>query len=80
MATPLLWTRQEDTIGVLGLALNACDERTNGHREATEQIRELIETARELWCDASRRPRTRASGAGPRAPPSGCSISRTSWR
>ena len=49
MATPLLWTRQEDTIGVLGLALNACDERTNGHREATEQIRELIETARELW-------------------------------
>src|SRR5438093_4332573 len=27
MATPLLWTRQPDTIGVLGLALNACDER-----------------------------------------------------
>ena len=49
MATPLLWTRQADTIGVLGLALNACDERSNGHREATEQIRELIETARELW-------------------------------
>jgi len=49
MATPLLWTRQADTIGVLGLALNACDERSNGHREETEQIRELIETARELW-------------------------------
>ena len=30
MATPLLWTRQPDTIGVLGLALNACYER-NGH-------------------------------------------------
>ena len=24
MATPLLWTRQPDTIGVLGLAINAC--------------------------------------------------------
>ena len=41
MATPLLWTRQADTIGVLGLALNACDERSNGHREETERIREL---------------------------------------
>ena len=49
MATPLLWTRQADTIGVLGLALNACDERSNGYREATEQIRELLETARDLW-------------------------------
>ena len=27
MATPLLWTRQADTIGVLGLAINACAER-----------------------------------------------------
>jgi hypothetical protein len=35
MATPLLWTRQPDTMGVLGLALNACDERSNGHREET---------------------------------------------
>ena len=26
MATPLLWTRQPDTVGVLGLALNACEE------------------------------------------------------
>src|SRR6187455_455155 len=49
MATPLLWTRQADTIGVLGLALNACDERSNGHREATERIRELLEAARDLW-------------------------------
>jgi uncharacterized protein len=49
MATPLLWTRQADTIGVLGLALNACDERSNGHREATEQIRELLSVARDLW-------------------------------
>jgi len=49
MATPLLWTRQADTIGVLGLALNACDERTNGHREETERIRELLLAARDLW-------------------------------
>jgi len=49
MATPLLWMRQADTLGVLGLALNACDERSNGRREETEQIRELILTARDLW-------------------------------
>jgi predicted TIM-barrel fold metal-dependent hydrolase len=48
MATPLLWTRQPDTIGVLGLALNACDER-NGHPGELEQIRELVGTARDLW-------------------------------
>jgi predicted TIM-barrel fold metal-dependent hydrolase len=49
MATPLLWTRQQDRIGVLGLALNACDDRSNGHREELEQIRELLTTAQEMW-------------------------------
>jgi len=49
MATPLLWTRQQDTVGVLGLALNACDDRSNGHRDELEQIRQLLMTARELW-------------------------------
>jgi predicted TIM-barrel fold metal-dependent hydrolase len=49
MATPLLWTRQQDTIGVLGLALNACDDRSNGHRDELEQIRELLAAAREMW-------------------------------
>jgi predicted TIM-barrel fold metal-dependent hydrolase len=48
MATPLLWTRQPDTIGVLGLALNACDDR-NGHRDEHDQIKELLLAARELW-------------------------------
>jgi uncharacterized protein len=48
MATPLLWTRQADTIGVLGLALNACFE-CDGYREETEQIRELLLAANELW-------------------------------
>ncbi len=51
MATPLLWMRQADTIGVLGLALNACDERSNGYREQTEQIRELLLAARDLWLE-----------------------------
>jgi len=48
MATPLLWTRQADTIGVLGLALNACADR-DGHKEEREQIRELVAAARDLW-------------------------------
>jgi predicted TIM-barrel fold metal-dependent hydrolase len=49
MATPLLWTRQPDRIGVLGLALNACDDRSNGHRDELEQIRELLLAAQEMW-------------------------------
>jgi predicted TIM-barrel fold metal-dependent hydrolase len=48
MATPLLWTRQQDTIGVLGLALNACYER-DGYPKELEQIRQLLATAQELW-------------------------------
>jgi predicted TIM-barrel fold metal-dependent hydrolase len=48
MATPLLWTRQADTIGVLGLALNACYER-NGYPTELEQIKELLMTAQDLW-------------------------------
>src|SRR6266566_4465236 len=48
MATPLLWTRQQDTVGVVGLALNACDDRSNGHRAELEQIRELLTTARDM--------------------------------
>jgi predicted TIM-barrel fold metal-dependent hydrolase len=48
MATPLLWTRQADTIGVLGLALNATADR-DGHQEERDRIRELLEAARELW-------------------------------
>ena len=48
MATPLLWSRQTDTVGVLGLAINACSER-NGHIAEVERIRELIVAARDLW-------------------------------
>ncbi len=50
MATPLLWLRQPDTIGTLGLALNACDERNGGvSRAELERIRDLILAARGLW-------------------------------
>src|SRR5579862_711252 len=48
MATPLLWSRQPDTVGVLGLAISACAER-NGRVEHLDRIRELLLTARELW-------------------------------
>jgi predicted TIM-barrel fold metal-dependent hydrolase len=48
MATPLLWSRQPDMIGVLGLAINTCAER-NGYAETVDGIRELLEAARELW-------------------------------
>jgi predicted TIM-barrel fold metal-dependent hydrolase len=52
MATPLLWTRQTDTIGVLGLALNACRER-DGYVDARERIGELVGCARDLWRTAA---------------------------
>jgi predicted TIM-barrel fold metal-dependent hydrolase len=51
MATPLLWTRQADTVGVLGLALNATDDR-NGRPEDLDRIRELISAAQKLWADS----------------------------
>lgn len=49
MASAMLWLRQSDTFGVLGLALNACDERANGHHEATERLRDLLLVTRDLW-------------------------------
>ncbi len=48
MATPLLWMNQPDSIGILGLALNACDDR-DGYPEELDGIRELLLAARDLW-------------------------------
>ncbi|HUZ98726.1 MAG TPA: amidohydrolase family protein [Gaiellaceae bacterium] len=48
MALPLLFIRQQDSFGALGLALNATYE-SNGHAGDLIQIRELLLTARELW-------------------------------
>jgi len=49
MAMPLLFVRQPDAFGALGLALNATEEPNGVHREELEQIRELLEAARDLW-------------------------------
>jgi len=48
MAAPLLWLRQPDTLGVLGLAINTCAER-DGYPETLDRISELLEVARDLW-------------------------------
>jgi len=49
MALPLLFVRQPDAFGALGLALNATEEPDGLHREELGQIRELLEAARDLW-------------------------------
>ena len=59
MATPLLWTRQPDTIGVLGLALNACDERNGKLDELDADPRAPDEGPRRLARAA------RGRGGGP---------------
>src|SRR5262249_39293120 len=49
MAPPVLFTRQQDGFGALGLALNATEEPNGYHREELDEIRELLLAARELW-------------------------------
>jgi uncharacterized protein len=67
MALPLLFTRQQDGFGALGLALNATEEPNGHHREELDQIRELLVAARDLWAtlpdtaDADKRDVTRAA-------------------
>jgi predicted TIM-barrel fold metal-dependent hydrolase len=48
MAVPLLWLRQHDAIGALGLAVNASRER-DGYSEDASRIEELLVTAQEVW-------------------------------
>lgn len=48
MAVPLLWLRQRDAIGALGLAVNASRER-DGHEEEAWRIQELLVAASDLW-------------------------------
>jgi uncharacterized protein len=52
MAVPLLWLRQRDAIGALGLALNASRER-DGHEEEAWRIQELLVAASELWQESA---------------------------
>jgi predicted TIM-barrel fold metal-dependent hydrolase len=49
MAMPLLFMRQPDAFGALGLALNATEEPNGTHRDELGRIRELLEAARDLW-------------------------------
>jgi predicted TIM-barrel fold metal-dependent hydrolase len=49
MATPLLWARQPDSVGVLGLALNTCQEGNGYELEELPRIHELLLCARDLW-------------------------------
>ena len=79
MATPLLWTRQADTIGVLGLALNAtAPTGTATRRSATGSASCSRPRATSGAC--CRRSTTRASSASSAARRFGSSTSRTSWR
>ena len=48
MAMPFLWLRQQESIGALGLALNACAER-DGRPETTDRIESLLRAATALW-------------------------------
>jgi hypothetical protein len=48
MAMPFLWLRQPDTLGGLGLALNAAAER-DGNADVTDRLGELLEAAAALW-------------------------------
>jgi predicted TIM-barrel fold metal-dependent hydrolase len=55
MSVPMLWTRQPDAIGALGLAVNASRER-DGNPEAAERMQELLSTAHELWQESAEQP------------------------
>jgi uncharacterized protein len=52
MAVPMLWLRQRDAIGALGLAVNASRER-NGYLEEAERIQELLVTAQQIWRESA---------------------------
>jgi hypothetical protein len=52
MAVPLLWMRQSDAIGALGLAVNTSRER-DGHPDESARIEELLVTAHQIWREAA---------------------------
>jgi hypothetical protein len=49
MATPLLWMRQPDVAGGLGLALNAAHEANIDDVRDADLIRSALTVASELW-------------------------------
>ena len=52
MAVPMLWLRQRDAVGALGLAVNAARER-DGHPDESWRIEELLVTASEIWRESA---------------------------
>jgi hypothetical protein len=48
MVMPVIFARQQDMFGALGLAINACSE-PNGHLKELAQIEDLLVAARDLW-------------------------------
>ena len=67
MAVPLLWLRQRDAIGALGLAVNASRER-DGHVDEAERIQELLMTAQRAVA-RERRDGRRTTSTSPRCGP-----------
>jgi uncharacterized protein len=55
MAIPMLWMRQNDGLGALGLAVNASRER-DGHEEESWRIQELLTTASEVLKEGATKP------------------------
>ena len=53
MATPLLWMRQPDRAGGLGLALNAAHEANIDSVPDADLIRRALSVAAELWAGIS---------------------------
>jgi predicted TIM-barrel fold metal-dependent hydrolase len=52
MCSPMLWARQPDHIGVLGLAVNTCLNAHDADRDVLTRIGELLDLARRLWNEA----------------------------
>ena len=48
MVMPLLFARQQDNFGALGLAINACSE-PNGHARSSTRSKSCSIAARDLW-------------------------------
>ena len=54
MTTALLWLRSpSDTLGMLGLAINACQEAPRRYTETTDRMAELLTAARDVWALAA---------------------------
>ena len=51
ISVPMLWLRQPDAIGALGLAVNTSRER-DGNADEAARIEELLVTAHQIWREA----------------------------